>query len=428
MPGIPAWGRHRVRVEQRPARHGNPATHRLLALDTKCWAGRPACSGIRARPRRTDRARDVQPITADAATGIYAAPNGSDSAPGTLAEPLATLLQKAANRALAGGTIYLRGGTYLNAGYDTGFALCKSGTLARITNSGAAGQPITIRPYGNKYVKLQSDVGGIAFVNAQYWRLQNIELEDTAESLTLDDSLDLWWDGTIKTAKIDGRGIAMNNAHHIDLVNCLVHSFTGAGTSNNDSSYINITDSIIENNAFYANTLGVDGAGELNLQTSLSESIANNLFHAMPQRRTIQNFNGGYNGVFSNYAVPSADTAELPDTIKQVTSVFTDPVNFNFRPSSNVPVGYGVDTAVLAQFDAKRAEFGLTPAPAPPPMVHEDYVRNIRAKVFSTWPEWKTGSPFPSDLILEDPETGYCYAYADRNDYPNAPSTGTFCP
>ncbi len=52
--------------------------------------------------------------TAQAAT-YYVAPNGSNSSPGTLSAPFATL-QKAHDVANPGDTIYMRGGTYMLVG------------------------------------------------------------------------------------------------------------------------------------------------------------------------------------------------------------------------------------------------------------------------------------------------------------------------
>ena len=68
----------------------------------------------------------------------------------------------------------------------------------------------------------------------------------------------------------------------------------------------------------------------------------------------------------------------------------------------------------------------MTPAAAAT-VVNEDYVRGLRAEIIRSWPAPVAGDGIPDDLVLEDPETGHCYAYADRNDYPNAPSTGTRC-
>ena len=64
------------------------------------------------------------------ATEYYVAPTGSDSNPGTLAAPFATL-QKGADTAVAGDTVWLRGGTYkitTPKSSGAGIELSKSGT------------------------------------------------------------------------------------------------------------------------------------------------------------------------------------------------------------------------------------------------------------------------------------------------------------
>lgn len=66
------------------------------------------------------------------AADLFVAPTGQDSSPGTQAAPLRTI-QKAADLALPGDTVYIRGGTY-NA-------------VVRVSRSGLPGQPITFTRY-----------------------------------------------------------------------------------------------------------------------------------------------------------------------------------------------------------------------------------------------------------------------------------------
>jgi hypothetical protein len=478
--------------------------------------------------------RDTLPLTvaagAAAAAGIYVSPNGKDSNNGASTTPLLTL-QAAVDRATPGTTIYLRGGSYYNDEYGKpDFANRKKSSFARISRSGTASQQITIQPHGNEYAQLISDVNGIVFNNAQYWRIKGIEIAGTAQSLDRAQSLALWWEDGIAANKIRGRGIAMNGAFNIEILNCIVHDFSGAGISNNDGAYITAADNIIYNNAwwstsgthgfanskpvttdnnvvdkvkiamqrnlvfgnqssmishvfskgfvtlaidegnglhmqnnqntfvgqflaeqnlmayngkaglglntangsiirknsFYANAQAVAGAGELSIQSSESQTITNNLFHARSDQRTIRDFQNRYAGVGPNYAVPSLDMASMPASIVPVSQVFTDPVGGDFSPHHSIPSNYGPDASVLAGFNAKIREYGLK-VKAAPTAVTSSYIRGLRKEILSKWPAPVTGDGIPDDLVLEDPETGYCYAYADRNDYPNPPSTGTQC-
>lgn len=498
------------------------------------WTPSPAQQGqhtvefVRERGTQTERATltfTVPQITVGDAPGIYVAENGSDTASGTLAAPLATL-QQAANRALPGDTIYLRGGNYRNADYGSKDFVGRTATtanVARITRSGTATQWITIRPHGNEYVKLMSDVNGIMFAGARYWRVQGLEVEGTAQSKDVEDSLRLWWKDNIN--EIDGRGISASKSEFIEIMGCVVHDFTGAGVNNSGSAYLTVTDNVvynngwwsdsgvqgvangkpgtfdntdttsikifmernlvygnqssvisrvfskglvkleidegnglhmqntegtfvggfliknnlllyngkagvginvanqgvIENNSFYANSYASSPSGDIVLRQSLSSSIAKNLFHSSQDRRAIHDTKAQYAGVGINYAVPVLEPNKVPGLV-QVPSVFIDPANLDFRPSANVPDGYGVDAAVLAQMKAKRLEYGLTPSTAPT-LVNQDYVNDLKLRILRSWPDGVQPA-----LIFEDPETGYCYAYEDRNDYPNPPSTGTVCP
>lgn len=469
----------------------------------------------------------VVPAALPAPAGIYVSLQGRDNGAGTLADPYLSL-QKAADRVQPGGTIYLRGGRYFNEGYGTGFANRPRDNFARITTAGTANAWITLRPYGNEYVTLVSDVNGIVFKDAGYWRVQGLELEGTAQSLSTADSLALWWNTTDLANRINGRGIALNDSSNFELSNLVVHDFNGAGISNNGGAYITLSDSVIynngwwttagthgfanskpvsdsgnpgavkltmrrnllfgnqssmishvfekglvkleidegnglhmqntegdffgrflveqnlsvlngkaglglntvdhgviRNNSFYANAQAVDNAAELTLQDSSADAIAMNLFHAQPLRRTIKDSNDSYVGVGSNYAVPSSGSNELPAAVIQVGSVFANPSAGDFRAAPAIAAGYGAAPAALAMFAARWSEYGVPPAAAPT-VVDENYHQTLRAQIFASWPASAIG--VPANLILEDPHSGYCYAYQDRNDYPGPPSSGTQCP
>lgn len=79
------------------------------------------------------------PKSAAAATSYYVSPSGSDSAPGTLAAPFATV-QKCAEEAVAGDTCYLREGTYRE-------------TVAP-GSSGTSSAPITLAAYEDEEVTI----------------------------------------------------------------------------------------------------------------------------------------------------------------------------------------------------------------------------------------------------------------------------------
>ncbi|MET8076281.1 right-handed parallel beta-helix repeat-containing protein [Streptomyces sp. NPDC005303] len=114
-----------------------------------------------------------------APTTRVVATNGSDSAPGTLAQPLRTI-QRAVDLARPGDTIAVRGGTY---------ALTDNITIA---TSGTASQPITLGAYQGERVVIDGEqlaashtpVGGsipraergTIHQEASYWRISDLEI------------------------------------------------------------------------------------------------------------------------------------------------------------------------------------------------------------------------------------------------------------
>ena len=195
--------------------------------------------------------------------GIYVAVDGDDNAAGTATAPYKSIKQ-AADNAEKGQTIYLRGGVYYNAEYGESFDNRVYGSMARITTSGTGSKPITLRPYGNEYVKLISDVNALQFKNAQHWIVENLELEGTAQSLTLEDALALWWADNNK--KITGRGISTNSSQHITVRNNVIHDFPGPGVGNNGSDMITVENNVIYNNAWWS-TAGTHGVSNSYLTT-----------------------------------------------------------------------------------------------------------------------------------------------------------------
>ncbi|KAM5344254.1 hypothetical protein ACJ41O_012791 [Fusarium nematophilum] len=78
------------------------------------------------------------------AADIYVATTGSDSAAGSINAPLKSI-QKAVDKAVAGDTIYLRGGTY------------KPTTNIQIKKSGSSGKPYTLTAYGSESVTIDGE-------------------------------------------------------------------------------------------------------------------------------------------------------------------------------------------------------------------------------------------------------------------------------
>ncbi|MGN3953650.1 right-handed parallel beta-helix repeat-containing protein [Streptomyces sp. WAC8370] len=114
--------------------------------------------------------------TTQAATTVYVAPSGTEDAAGTLADP--TTLASAISRVAAGGTIYLRGGTY---------AYGQTVTVPQGAN-GTASARTTITPYASEKPVLNfaaqsenSSNRGLQ-VNGSYWHIKGIVVEHAGDN------------------------------------------------------------------------------------------------------------------------------------------------------------------------------------------------------------------------------------------------------
>ena len=129
--------------------------------------------------------------TASAAS-IYVSPTGSDTAAGSLEAPFKTI-QFAVDRAVAGDTVYLRGGTYAQT------------TNIQIKKSGTASKQYTLRAYqsevpivdGEALPSTPAAVGGsvpnadrgiLHVQGASYWNFVGITLINGAYGVYVQDS------------------------------------------------------------------------------------------------------------------------------------------------------------------------------------------------------------------------------------------------
>lgn len=202
-------------------------------------------------------------------SGIYVSPVGNDTTgTGSIAQPLKTL-HSAARDAVAGTTIYLRGGDYFNTEFDEPWDKRNVNSLARITTAGTLEQPIRIRPHGNEYPRLLSDVNAIVFTNtAKHWVVEGLELEGLASDPTKnsrDISIANWW--IEEGNRLSGRGIANGGSQHIVVRDCVIHDFPGAGIASKDADWITVQNNIIYNNGWWT-TGGVHGVANSNLETT----------------------------------------------------------------------------------------------------------------------------------------------------------------
>jgi MYXO-CTERM domain-containing protein len=111
------------------------------------------------------------------ATDYYVATTGSDSNAGTMAAPFATL-QKGINTAVAGDTVYIRGGTYsitTPATSGAGINFTKSGTATNPINYFAYPGEIAVFDFTNMIISTTGYTHGFV-INASYLHFKGLEI------------------------------------------------------------------------------------------------------------------------------------------------------------------------------------------------------------------------------------------------------------
>jgi MYXO-CTERM domain-containing protein len=111
------------------------------------------------------------------ATDYYVAATGSDSNAGTMAAPFATL-QKAVNTAVAGDTVYIRGGTYsitTPATSGAGINFTKSGTATAPINYFAYPGEVPVFDFTNMVISTTGYTHGFV-INASYLHFKGLEV------------------------------------------------------------------------------------------------------------------------------------------------------------------------------------------------------------------------------------------------------------
>lgn len=171
------------------------------------------------------------------------------------------------------------------------------------------------------------------------------------------------------------------------------------------------------NNDFYLNARTVD-TGELRLQSSPMSLAAGNLFQPRMERMTIDDAAKAYTNVGVNATTGTSADGVLYPSVQRLPAVFANADTGDFTAASSVPAGMGVSVSNLDRMKAKISEYGITLV-APNQVIDNDYLASVKKDIFSSWPLSY------SNLVLNDPLTGYSYTYAQRCNYPSAPGSAT---
>lgn len=109
-------------------------------------------------------------------SALYVSPSGTDSAAGTVTAP--TTLTSAISRISAGGTIYLRGGTYAYSSTVTIPAGSNGSSAARTTLSAYPGET----PVLNFSAQTESSANRGIQLNADYWKIYGLVVEHAGDN------------------------------------------------------------------------------------------------------------------------------------------------------------------------------------------------------------------------------------------------------
>jgi hypothetical protein len=189
-------------------------------------------------PHRVLQAQDT--VLETTATTYYVATNGNDSNPGTEAQPFRTI-QKGVDRAQAGETVYVRGGTYHEE--------------VKVNNSGAENRPIIIAAYPNER----------PVIDGEYTLPENTPVDCNNnvnpprcfvwEPLVQIKANYIRFSG-FELLRSQGRGIVVSrNAntaiHHIDIDNCLIHDVRHGPISIQNASYVTVDRCVVYHGTDY---------------------------------------------------------------------------------------------------------------------------------------------------------------------------------
>ncbi|MCF0069710.1 right-handed parallel beta-helix repeat-containing protein [Dyadobacter sp. CY261] len=190
------------------------------------------------------------------ATNYYVSPNGNDSNSGKSVAKAFHSVQKGADAAGPGDTVFVLNGTYNTT----------SGTLLNMQRSGKPGAYITIKALrGHKpRFTASGNVWNTVSINGSYVVLDGIELEGNNANLTYEGAMASYNHHlgggknysdyaafNTNAITIGGPKLESKFPHHVVVRNCRVHDFPGGGISAIQADYLTIENNVVFNNAWY---------------------------------------------------------------------------------------------------------------------------------------------------------------------------------
>ena len=214
------------------------------------------------------------------ATNYYVATDGSDSNSGTIDQPWQTV-QKAANTLQAGDTAFIRGGTY-------------SEEHIQFTNTGTAGNPITVTSYPNEIATIDgghtNTIGGTNAVfnidNTAYVTLDRLNIKRGVSY-----NIRIAYDGpatniTIRNSDISDHVVwdnsgeigLYNGANNILIEDNILHGYQEGGLGGAGVNIFQAGNITIKNNEIYS-TQAYGILYKNGLNTTVTTIFENNLIH-----------------------------------------------------------------------------------------------------------------------------------------------------
>jgi hypothetical protein len=204
------------------------------------------------------------------AATYYVSPNGVSTNTGTQTSPWP--IQYAANQTVAGDIVYFLTGTY----NFTGLTINNSGTSSSyITYSAAPGASPVLQ------CENPCQLWNAINVQASYIKIEGLELIGNNANITLAFAEQIYAEalagGTdwARYAQTNTNGITIGNSSiiptHIEVRNCKVHDFAGAGIAAIDADYLIVENNIVYNTCWY-NMYAGSGISFLSLQNTTSST------------------------------------------------------------------------------------------------------------------------------------------------------------
>jgi Putative Ig domain len=253
------------------------------------------------------------------AANYYVSPSGLNTNPGTDALPFQTL-GKAESVAVAGDTVFIKNGTYQNAGYGNGKTV-NNGAALRLTESGnATAGHITFKNYAGHNPKIRCDgAAGISFNGGvSYIIVEGLEIEGAAAGITYAEAYakrqEIAGNGPATGDSenyYSGRGIVGFGPHnHIIIRNCYVHDTTGSGIRFNDSDHMLIEDCTVARTCWWTRS----AESGIVFAETIAASGDNTTATKMIFRRNVVHSNWNRIPFYSSSTVPNSDPPEgFPD-------------------------------------------------------------------------------------------------------------------